>query len=99
MLPTKERTEKHVDNNVFKYWKETSQFFEKELSIPSRDTNKTRSHMASEIPLRKSNSGEKKISFMGPSNWNKLRKNLKFLSTTTLFTYSSGKLILKNLND
>ena len=55
--------------------------------------------MASEIPLRKSNSGEKKISFMGPSSWNKLRKNLKFLSITTLFTHSSEKLILKNLSD
>ena len=42
--------------------------------------------MALEIPLRKSNLGQKSISFMGPSVWNKLSNDLKVLNTVTSFT-------------
>ena len=47
--------------------------------------------MALEIPLRKSNLGQKSISFMRPFIWNKLSNYLKILNTTTSFT-----LVLKN---
>ena len=39
-----------------------------------------------EIPLRKSTLGQKNISFMGPSIWNKLSNDLKILNTATSFT-------------
>ena len=39
------------------------------------------------IPLRKSNVGQKSISFTRQSIWNKLSNDLKILSTAISFTY------------
>ena len=75
----------------FKYWKGISPFYAYELFFHSRNIYKTTSHMALEIPLRKSNLGQKSISFMRPFIWNKLSNYLKILNTTTSFT-----LVLKN---
>ena len=55
--------------------------------------------MALKIPLRKINLGQKIISFMGPSIWNKLSNDLKFLKITTSFTHNYNNLILKNLSN
>ena len=68
-----------------------------ELFLPSTNIYKTRSHMALEIPLRKSNLGQKSISFMGPSIWNKLSNDLKILNTATFFTLNYKKLDLQKL--
>ena len=43
--------------------------------------------MAFEMPLRKINLGQKSISFMGPSIWNKLSNELKNLNPATSFTH------------
>ena len=51
--------------------------------------------MALEIPLRKSNLGQKSMSFMGPSIWKKLSNDLKILNPATSFTHR--KLVLKKL--
>ena len=53
--------------------------------------------MALEIPLRKSNLGQKIISFMRPPIWNKLSNDLKMLNTATSFTHNYKKLVLKKL--
>ena len=71
--------------------KGTSPFYINEQFVPSRNVYKTRSHMALEIPLRKSNLGQKSILFMGPSVLNKLTKDLKILNTATLFTHNYYK--------
>ena len=63
----KKRVAQRVATNVFKYCKETSPFYVNELFVPTRDTYNTRSHMALEIPLRKSSLGKKSISFIGLS--------------------------------
>ena len=55
--------------------------------------------MALETLLKKGNLGQKSISFIGPSIWNKLSNNLKVLNTTTLFTHYYKKLVLQNLNE
>ena len=60
-LQTKERTEQRVATKMFKYWKGTSPFYVNKVFVPSRNTYKTKSHMALEIPLRKSNLGQKSI--------------------------------------
>ena len=49
------------------------------------------------IEKKKSNLGQKSISFMGPPIWNKLSNDLKILNTTTSFTHNYKKLILKKL--
>ena len=49
------------------------------------------------IPLRKSNLGQKNISFTGLSIKNKLSNDLKISNTATSFTLSYKKLVLKKL--
>ena len=39
--------------------------------------------MALEMPLRKSNLGQRSISFMGQSGWNKWKNDLKILNAVT----------------
>ena len=55
--------------------------------------------MALEIPLKKSNLGQKSSSVVGPSIWNKWSNNLKVVKTTTSFTHNYKKLVLQNLNE
>ena len=55
-----------------------------------------RSHIALEIPLKESNLRQKRISFIGPSLWNKLSSNLKVLNTATPFTRSCKKVVFQN---
>ena len=96
-LPMKERVEQRIATSVFKYWKGTSPFYVNELFVSSRNIFKARPHMALEIPLRKSNLGQKSISFMGPSIWNKSSNDLKLLNTATWFNRNYKKLVLKDL--
>ena len=49
--------------------------------------------MALKIPLRKSDLGQKRTSFMGPSIWNKLSSDLKIFNTATLFTHNNKKFV------
>ena len=94
-LPTKERVDQRVATNIFKYWKGTSPFYVNEMFAPYRNIYKTRSVMALEIPLRKSNLGQKSISFMGSPILIILRNDLKILSTATSSTLNYKKLVLK----
>ena len=80
---------------VVKYWMRTSLFYVKKLFVPSKNTYKTRSYLALEIPLKKSNFGQKSISFFGPSIWNILSIDLKILNTSTSFSHNYKKLVLK----
>ena len=48
--------------------------------------------------LKKGNLGQKSISFIGSSIWNKLSNNLKVLNTTTSFNHYYKKLVLQNLS-
>ena len=65
------------------------------MFAPYRNIYKTRSGMALEIPLRKSNLGQKSISFMGSPILIILRNDLKILSTATSSTHNYKKLVLK----
>ena len=56
-LLAKERVKQRIAAKVFNYWKGTSPLYVNELFVPSRNTFNTRSHMALEIPLKKSNLG------------------------------------------
>ena len=53
--------------------------------------------MVLEIPVRKSNLGQKSISFKGLSIWNKLRNNLTLLNTATSIIHKDKKLVLRKL--
>ena len=97
-LPTKNRVEQRIATNVFKYWMKTTPSYVNELFIPSPNTYNTRSQMALDIPLRKSELGQKGISFLGPSIWNKLNNDLKTVRTTISFTHKYKRFFLQNLN-
>ena len=48
---------------------------------------------------KKNNLGQKSISSMGSSIWNKLSNHPRVSSTATLFTHYHKKLVLKSLNE
>ena len=96
-LPTKERVEQRIVTSVFKYWKGNAPAYVNEIFIPSPNTYNTRLQMALDIPLRKTNLGQKNLSFLGPSLWNKLSTNLKLVNTTSSFTHGYKTMILKEL--
>ena len=96
-LPVKERAEQRIATSVFKYWKGTTPSYFNELFVPSPNRYNTRLQMALDIPLRKSNIGQKNLSFLGPSVWNKLPSNLKKMNTTNSFTHGYKKMILNEM--
>ena len=53
--------------------------------------------MVLEIPLRKSNLGQKNLLFMGPYISNKLSNDLKILNIATSFTHDYEKPVLMKL--
>ena len=50
-----------VIESSYKYWKWTSLVYINELFVPSKNTSNTRSHIALEIPLKKSNLAQKSL--------------------------------------
>ena len=74
-LPTKEKVERRVATDDFKFWKGTLPFYVNEFFVHS---SVPMSCMALGISFKKSNLGQKKISFMGPSIWNKLSNAWNF---------------------
>ena len=95
-LPTKDRVEQCIALNVFKYWKKTAPSYVYDLYTPSFNLyNTRRSQMALDIPLKKTSLGQKSMSFLGPSIWNKLNISLKSVATASSFTHSFKKHILK----
>ena len=67
------------------------------MFLPSLNRYTTRSHMALDIPLRKTNIGQKSLSFLGPKIWTRIKASLKSVGTTVSFTHGLKKEILKDL--
>ena len=53
--------------------------------------------MALDIPLCRTNKGQKSMSFLGPKIWSKVRLNIKTAATTSSFTNGFKKQILSKL--
>ena len=47
--------------------------------------------MTLDIPLQRTNKGQKSISFLGPNIWNKLSSNTKTVANTASFMHSLKK--------
>ena len=62
--------------------------------MPSLNNYYTRSQMALYIPLCRTIKGQKSMSFLGTSIWNKLSSNVKTAVTTASFTRHLKKEIL-----
>ena len=97
-LPTKNRVEQCLALNIYKYFNKIAPSYVDDLFLRSQNPyNTRRSQTALDIPLKKSNTGQKSISFLGPSLWNKLDFGLKTAPTTISFTHNYKKHLLKDL--
>ena len=51
----------------------------------------TRPHMTLDLPLRKTNTGQKSLSFLGTKIWSKIDPSMKNAKTLTSFTHTLKK--------
>ena len=67
--------------------------------MPSLNNYDTRSQLAFDIPLCRTNKRQKGMSLLGPKIWNKLSSNIKTAATTASFTHRLKKDILDKLQE
>ena len=65
--------------------------------MPSPNNYNSRSQVALDIPLWRTNKGQKYMSFSGPKIWNKLSSNIKTAATTASLTHHLKTEILDKL--
>ena len=82
-LPVSERVEDCMTNTVFRYWNGIVPGYI-HMFKPSLCRYSTRSLMALDMPLRKTNAGQKSLSFLGPKIWFKIDSSIKNISTRSL---------------
>ena len=72
-----------ANNTVFKYWNGIAPEYIHEMFKPSLCRYSTRSQMALDKPLRKTNTGQKSLSFLGPIIWSQISPSIKNVRTLT----------------
>ena len=65
--------------------------------MPSLNNCNTRSQIVLDIPLCRTNKGQKRMSFLSPKIWNMLSSNTEAAATTAIFTHFLKKEILEIL--
>ena len=88
-----------IANTVFKYWNGIVTGYIHEMFKPSLCRYSTRSQMALDIPLRKTNTGQKSLSFLGPKIWSKIGPSIKNVRTLSSFMHAIKKTILLHLQN
>ena len=94
-LPFSDRVEYCIANTVFKYQNGILPGYIHEMFKPSLCT---RSEMTLDIPLRKTNTGQKSLSFLGPKIWFKISPSIKNARTSFSFMYAMKKYNLLHLH-
>ena len=84
---------------IFKYWKGTAPPYLNDMFMPSLNNYNTRSQIALVIRLCRRNKGQKYMSFLRPTIWNKVSSNIKRAATTSPFTHRLKKEILIKLQE
>ena len=86
VLPTKNRMDQCVCVNVMKFFNGTAQAYNAEIFHPANQGRITRrSKFELEFPFRKSTSGQKCLSYLGPKIWNSLPCDLKSANNPNTF--------------
>ena len=67
--------------------------------MPSLNNYNTRSQIALDIPLCRTNKGQKSMSFLGLKIWNKISSKIKTTATRSFFTHRLKKEILSKLRE
>ena len=74
------------NSTVFKCWKGIAPSYLNDLFMLALNNNyNTRSQMALDITLCRTNKGQKSMSFLGPNIWNKVSSNIKTAATAIFF--------------
>ena len=76
-LPVGDRVEYCITNTVFKYSNGIVPGYIHEMFKPSLCRYNTGSQMALDIPMRKTNTEQKSLSFLGPKIWSKIDPSIK----------------------
>ena len=90
-LPVSDRVEYCIVNTIFKYWNEIVPGYIHEVFKPWLCRYSTRSQMALDILLWKTNTGQKSLSFLGPKIWSKIGPSIKNVRTSSSFMHAIKK--------
>ena len=77
-LPTGDRVECCFANTIFKYSNRIVPGYIHEMFQPSLCRYSTRLQMTLGMPLRKTNTGQKSLSFLGPKIWSERNPSIKY---------------------
>ena len=88
-----------TSTTVFKYWKGVAPSSLNHVLTPSLNNYNTKLWILLNIPLCRTDKGQKSISFLGTKIWNKVTWNIKTAVTTAYFTLDLKKEILDKLKD
>ena len=87
-LPTKNRIDQCVCVNIMKFFKGIAPAYSGEIFYPVNQGRATRrSKFKLEFPFRKSNAGQKSLSYLGPKIWNSLPSELKSSNNINTFKH------------
>ena len=98
-LLVSDRVEYCIANTVFKYWNGVVPEYIHEMFKPSLCRYSTRSQMALGIPLQKTNTGQKSLSFLGSKIWSKIGPSIKNVRTSSSFMHAFKKFFLLHLQN
>ena len=88
-LSVSDRIEYCIVNTFFKYWKGIVPGYIHEMFKPSLCSYSTGSQIVLDIPLRKTNTGQKSLSFLGPRIWSKIGPSIKNMLLRKIFYFIS----------
>jgi hypothetical protein len=100
-LPTRERFEQCICANIFRFFNNTSPAYSSEMFKPAADQSRStrRSKDRLYLPLRKSNPGQKCLSYLGPKLWNNLSTDLKSASNKNTFKHKIKSVFMLNIQE
>ena len=98
-LPVSDRVEYCIANTVFNYWNGIVPGYIHEMFKHSLCRYSTRSQMTLDIPLRKTNTGQKSLFFLGPKIWSKIGPSINNVRTSSFFIHAIKKNILLHLQN
>ena len=96
-LVVSDRVEYCIANTAYKYWNRTVPGYIHEMFKSSHCRYSMRSQMAFDIPLQKSNTGQKSLSFFRPKVWSKIGPSIKNVRTLSSFMHAIKKNIALHL--
>ena len=88
-----------TSTTVFKCWKGIAPSSLNHVLMPSLNNYNTKLWILLDIPLCRTDKGQKSMSFLGPKIWNKVTWNIKTAATRAYFTLDLKKEILDKLKD